>query len=391
MTLSAGEDLTDYQFDLHARYRALSEVLVAALPGEGPRRLLDVGAGPSRLTAAFLPAGWAEIVRTDVESFDDPTIGVVPPGAPLPFDDGAFDAVVAMDVLEHVEPAQRAGFVRECARVASGVAVLAAPIGDPAVVQAEARYRTLYREITGHDEPYLDEHVRLGLPGADEVERAATDCTVVTLDSVRLGDWVATNVVDLAFALVDDGLALKRILARRFNETLPVRLRGADHYRRFHLLTRDAGVASRLRVLVDPSVLPEAGPHEVDPLTVVVRAFRDYAERWHGPTLESLVADRERKAEDLAEQLRQKEAHVAKLDAAAVELHAALAAKDVHIAGLTRQYDALAATLAETVAAKDAHAASLIDAIVAKDARTMQLIEALQRAGIALPGEPERG
>jgi SAM-dependent methyltransferase len=393
------EALVEFQFDLHARYSTLAQVLQAALPGAGPRRVLDVGAGPAQLTAAFLPPDWAQIVRTDVSSFDDPSIVVVPPGAPLPFGDGAFDAVIAMDVLEHVAVAHRADFIRECARVARQVAVLATPIGTPSVADAELRYGRLYRDLAGRDEPFLVEHATLGLPRPEEVERAADGLMAVTLDNVRLVDWIATNVVDLAFALLDDGLQLKKQIAQRFNETTPPRYCDSEHYRRFYLFTRDPQVEVRLRELADPAALPSAQGQGEDPLTVAVLAFREYARRWHGPTLESVIADRERKASDLGDQLRLTERHIADLDQAVARLRDAIASKERHIEGLTGQYEALARLLDETVAAKDRHiegltrqhdehVRQLAETVAAKDAYVACLLRALHRAGIVPPVEP---
>ena len=399
MSPTRDEALVELQFDLYSRYRTLAQVLQAALPGDGPRRILDVGAGPARLTAAFLPPDWAQIVRTDVASFDDPSIVIVPPGAPLPFGDDAFDAVVAMDVLEHVAIPHRTGFIRECARVARRVAVLAAPIGTPSVVDAEVRYGRLYRDLAGRDEPFLVEHAALGLPRPEEVERAADGLRRVTLDNVRIVDWIATNVVDLAFALLDDGLQLKKQIARRFNQTMPLRCRDTEHYRRFYLLTRDPHVEALLRELADPAALPCADGYGADPLTVAVLAFRDYARRWHGPTLESVIADRERKAADLTDQLRLKDRHITDLDVAVAVLREAIAAKDRHIEGLTGQYEALARHLTETVSEKDRHIEGLAgqhdalvrlfaETIAAKDAHAARLLHALHRAGIAPPVDP---
>ena len=397
-----------YQFDLHARYRALADVLQASLPdGDAPRTVLDVGAGPSRLVEAFLPTGWATVVRTDVDAFGDPSIVVVPPGAPLPYPDGAFDAVVAMDVLEHVLPEQRDAFLRECLRVARGVAVIAAPLGGAEVRDAEARYGALYRDLVGRSEPFLDEHAAYGLPEPDTVSATlrAAGARVFGLDNVRIADWIATNVVDLAFSLLNDGMQVKDLLARGFNTALPAAYRDATHYRRFWLATRDDAIAERLRTLTEPGVLPSAEGHADDPLSVAVRSFRDYATRFHGPTLEAVIADRDRKIEDLASLLADKESHVAKIDADLVRssalaaasasalgelegLQAAVAAKDAHIeglqgvivekdrhiAGLDAQFAEMARTLAETIAAKDAHAA--------------RLIEAMRRARVPMPPEP---
>lgn len=411
-----------YQFDLHARYRALADVLQTSLPdGDAPRTVLDVGAGPSRLVEAFLPPGWATVVRTDVDAFGDPSIVVVPPGAPLPYPDGAFDAVVAMDVLEHVLPDQRDAFLRECLRVARGIAVIAAPLGSAEVRDAEARYGALYRDLVGRTEAFLDEHAAFGLPESSTVTAtlSAAGARVVGLDNVRIADWIATNVVDLAFSLLNDGMQVKDLLARGFNTALPAAYRDATHYRRFWLATRDDAIAARLRTLTDPQSLPSVAGQADDPLSVVVRSFRDYASRFHGPTLDAVIADRDRKVQDLASLLADKESHIAKIDADLVRssalaasaesalgeldgLQAAVAAKDAHIDGLQGVIvgkDQHIAGLQQAIDAKDRHIAgldaqfaemarTLAETIAAKDAHAARLIEAMRRARVPLPPEP---
>src|SRR6266540_1611768 len=104
MTSAACES---HQCDLHARYSKLAEILTSVLTPAVATRILDVGAGPQRLTEQFLPPGFAAVTRTDVEAFEDEHLIAVPPNAALPFPSGAFDAVVAMDVLEHVPPTER--------------------------------------------------------------------------------------------------------------------------------------------------------------------------------------------------------------------------------------------------------------------------------------------
>ena len=113
--------LKSLQFDIFQRYSILATALAGAFPVRAtPIRVLDVGSGPESLTQAFLPSGF-DVTAGDVDDFGNAAIVQLGRGASLPFLDAAFDAVVCMDVLEHIPQADRARFLAELARVASTV------------------------------------------------------------------------------------------------------------------------------------------------------------------------------------------------------------------------------------------------------------------------------
>jgi SAM-dependent methyltransferase len=112
-------------------------VLAAVRPLTG-RRVLDVGAGDGRLARALRGAG-AHVVAID----PDPDMAGLTAGLPdLPFEDGAFDVVVACFVLNHVED-PRAG-AAELARVtAPGGRVVATTWPSGATAQSRMWQRVL--------------------------------------------------------------------------------------------------------------------------------------------------------------------------------------------------------------------------------------------------------
>src|SRR5689334_6658552 len=97
------------------RYAFVSAELELAPDGTLRESVLDVGCGPHGLSTAAPETKFAGV---DVTFPTEVAPGMVAfrnePG-PLPFADGAFDTVVCLDVLEHVPPAERAGFVHELA------------------------------------------------------------------------------------------------------------------------------------------------------------------------------------------------------------------------------------------------------------------------------------
>lgn len=109
------------------------EVLSGAIGPAAGRTLLDVGAGTGELAARFRDRGWdatgcePEPTMRAVAQRAHPELRFVEGALPaLPFDDGAFDAVTANFVLNHVaDPRDSA---RELARVATDGGMLGATI-----------------------------------------------------------------------------------------------------------------------------------------------------------------------------------------------------------------------------------------------------------------------
>jgi hypothetical protein len=135
--------------------------IVAELAGN-PKTLLDVGGVAGQL-AAFLP-------HTRVTS-----INVVPPadvlydGGTLPFSDGSFEAATSLDVLEHLDRADRRAHVEEVVRVASRRILLCCPLGTEEHARAEAELAAWHVNVTGRSHPFLEQHLRYGLPSEAEM------------------------------------------------------------------------------------------------------------------------------------------------------------------------------------------------------------------------------
>jgi hypothetical protein len=137
-------------FDRYQRFQATAELITGLAQGRS-LRILDVG-GLDNALAAFLPGHdlrpWGEQVLSG--------------GGGLSLPDRSQDVVVALDVLEHVPPAERRYFLSELARVCR----LACLVGFPIKAAAEAEAFVL--NITGS--AWLAEHREHGLPDPAEVE-----------------------------------------------------------------------------------------------------------------------------------------------------------------------------------------------------------------------------
>jgi hypothetical protein len=157
------------------------EPVLELVAGSGPPdRLLDIGSGSEGISS-LLPPGWsATAVDAD---FDDYAGGTAPRRLAanqqlgdvraLPFADGSFAVTVALDLLEHVDAADRAQAVSEICRVAGRRAIIACPAGGPAL--ACDRRLAQWFSAGGRTVPgWLTEHLDNGFPEADQLAATAS-------------------------------------------------------------------------------------------------------------------------------------------------------------------------------------------------------------------------
>ena len=153
-------------FDLFQRYQLASQICALL----GPSQVLDVGGylgdeGGHLATVQDFLAGarplssFDKICSTDLRQGDWPTHQPAPAAA-QPYKDGAFDLVLALDVLEHLPARDRTGFLEELDRLSRRWIVVAAPFASAEVEEVEESLR----DGLLSSQRFLREHGELGLP-----------------------------------------------------------------------------------------------------------------------------------------------------------------------------------------------------------------------------------
>jgi GT2 family glycosyltransferase len=240
-------------YDIVQRHTAVARLLDRLLAGQPrPVSLLDVGSNILNLWPQYLRAEDIRVVRCDVSpnlAGDDPNFHLLDRDGPFPFADGAFDAVVSLEVLEHMPATRRHGFISECVRVARCGAVFTCPRGAPETVAQELLLDAAYLSRHGKPHPFLQEHRECGLPTEAEVLAILQDLghPHAAIDNAPLRTW-------LPLALLHEMLAEKsrhvpELAALLNRQYLPEHEAGsAGHFRKIYVCAKVPAAAGALEL-----------------------------------------------------------------------------------------------------------------------------------------------
>ncbi len=197
--------LHDFDFDVYQRFQGIINVVEhLALNEEGS--LLDVGGYPGTLADALSPR-YALTLDTEYCHRNDYVMGS---GEALPFPSDSFEAVISSDTLEHVPSTLRSRFLNELLRVSGNWLIIGAPCNTPGVKLAESLLNEFTITVTERPNPWLEEHLRFGLPELhntmDEITHTGASCISVPNGDLLL--WTMAMFTRVLLDLIPDGMAL---------------------------------------------------------------------------------------------------------------------------------------------------------------------------------------
>lgn len=161
-------------FDQYQRYKTV-QIIAETIKQQYQihcLNILEIGANEQCNLEKVLPD--ENIIYSDIElpeTLKNDSRFIVVDGRNMPqFEDGKYDIVVALDVLEHIEREDRESFLKEVNRVSKYVSIICFPYNNTQICSVEKRINNYYRALYGQDHIWLKEHIDNGLPYLEHIQ-----------------------------------------------------------------------------------------------------------------------------------------------------------------------------------------------------------------------------
>lgn len=200
-------------------------------------------------------------------------------GAALPFQDGSFDIVTAHDTLEHVPPEYRLDFLANISAVASGNLIIGGPLATADVAQAEDRLNAFVKSTLGWEQPFLAEHIELGLPEPSLIEAFCEQrgMPFVCLPSGNLERWLIMQAMRHYLAALPDTEAVREDLDRMYNGMYFDSDNDGACYRQVYIIATDEHGRADLDSLPDAFVASAPHSTRFDEIEHLLKGLENHA------------------------------------------------------------------------------------------------------------------
>ena len=163
-------EITPVTFDVALRYREVIDLIAPIYRPD--MHILEVGSGSGGVTD-FLQVPVTGVDTAFERTADRATRFLTPVTASadeLPFGDETFDAVLCVEVLEHIPATRRKAVLAELFRVVrpGGRVVVTFP-ADAVAARLDRELNARHLRRHGTDHPWVIEHIREGVPVTEEV------------------------------------------------------------------------------------------------------------------------------------------------------------------------------------------------------------------------------
>jgi len=155
-------------FDQYQRYKKTQEIIEILRDGDELFKILEVGPGGNKNLSLFLPKDKIIYLDSNVPKYykEDPYF-IEGNATNMPFVDNSYDYIIALDVYEHIIPDKREQFLNELCRCSRYGFILANPFKDKDIVESEISANEHFKLLYGKDHPWLEEHIKNGLPNLE--------------------------------------------------------------------------------------------------------------------------------------------------------------------------------------------------------------------------------
>lgn len=189
-------DKISLPFDQYSRYLETSKIIEKIFKNK-KIKVLDIG-GLShlwhsketfRLINHFLPEN--ETFTVDLK-WNNESGFIQADSLKIPFKDSSFQAVCALDILEHIEKKQRNSFLNEIFRVSSDLVILSSPFLSKTTERAEKILKDFIKRALGVNQVELKDHLEKGLPDLrstlNKIKKSSRDTFHFSLGNIE--NWL---------------------------------------------------------------------------------------------------------------------------------------------------------------------------------------------------------
>lgn len=263
--------------DRFQRLRLAAEAVERLWCGAPRGRILDIAGG----LADLLPQDRIVELGSDREPASSALCVRARP-LELPFADGSFDTVVAIETLQQQPSAQRGDLLLELWRVTRGYLVLVGPFDGPRLRHAEVVLRRFLKEKLASSDAELELHRSLGLPAREACAEQLRELGALT-SWVGVGDlegWFLQRSLE-AYLLHDPDLSrLAEGVFEFLNANSSAGLRQGEPYRQCLVAARPGFSLAGLEQASPPSACPRGVAEGLSELLKALVGFDLDRRRW---------------------------------------------------------------------------------------------------------------
>ncbi|MBX4258428.1 class I SAM-dependent methyltransferase [Clostridium estertheticum] len=158
-------NIMEIPFHQYQRYKMTELMINSIREDEKSFRLLEVGANEHKNLEKFLKND--SIVYLDLfipEKYSNSSNYIKGDATKMDFEDNSFDFVIALDVLEHINPDKRYDFFMELKRVSKYGFIVSAPFSGVGVEASEKRISDYFNTLYDEKIIWHLEHIKNGFP-----------------------------------------------------------------------------------------------------------------------------------------------------------------------------------------------------------------------------------